>query len=161
MKPITYYVQNEQLDRLTERFGQELDLLDRSQKLQLRVLLSYYILGVDCMDGYSLNDAWMESIREIMCEDANIIECLEILQGIKVQQAEDLLVALQAQCTQGNARLKTPIETTTHQLIELGVSKELAKTAAYITHKIDNQRTRTDDEQALINQVHAILVRGK
>lgn len=162
MKPITYFAQNEQLDCLTERFGQELDLLDRSQKLQIRVMLSYYILGKDRMgDNYSINDAWMETLEEIMCEDECIIECLNILENITVRQAENLLVALQAQCVQGNAKLKTPVETTTRDLVELGVPVDLARTAAYITHKIDNIRLRTDEEQAVVNQVNAILVRGK
>lgn len=161
MKPITYYIQNEQLDRLTERFGQELDLLDRNQKLQLRVILSYYILGKDCMgDNYSIYDAWLETLESIMCEDERIIESLETLEGITVRDAESLLEALQAQCRTGNARLKTAVETTTADLIQHGVPTELAKTAAYITQKVDNSRSRTADEQALINQVHQILIKG-
>lgn len=161
MKPITYYAQNEQLDRLTESFGQELDQLDRSQKLQIRVTLSYYILGKDWMgDSYSINDAWMESLQPIMCKDEQIIECLEILEGITVRDAEALLEALQAQCRMGNARLKTAVETTTADLIQHGVPAELSNKVACITHKI-NSRSRTEDEQALINQVHAILVGRK
>lgn len=162
MKPLKYYASGEHLDKLCERFGQELDLLDRNQKLQLRVLLSYYILGQDSMgESYSINDAWMESLQPIMCDDVAIIECLEILKDISIRDAESLLIALQAQCTQGNARLKTPFETTTTQLINLSISPELASSASNIIHKVDNERIRTEDEQHLINQVHAMLVRGK
>lgn len=161
-KPLKYYVSGEHLDKLCERFGQELDLLERNQKLQLRVMLSYYILGKDCMgDSYSINDAWMESLQPIMCHDTEIIECLEIFKDISIRDTESLLVALQAQCTQGNARLKTASETITYQLINLGIPTELASSASKIIHQIDNERPRTEQEQTLINQVHAMLVRGK
>ncbi|MBD2770964.1 hypothetical protein [Iningainema tapete] len=161
-KPVGYYCSATQLDNLCERFGQELDLLDREQKLELRIVLTYFIWGQDQMgDSYTINDAWIDSLEQLSIEDNQINECLSILKGISVRDAESLLVALQAQCTQGNARLKTPIETTTHQLIELGVPATLALTASNIIHQIDNLRPRTADEQALINQVHGILVRGK
>lgn len=107
VKPITYYAQSEQLDRLTERFGQELDKLDRPQKLQLRVILCFYTLGRNWMgDGYSINDAWMEALQPLVCEDEQIVECLEILGGITMRDAESLLEALSAQLRQTLVRGK-------------------------------------------------------
>ena len=158
MKPIQYYTSGEHLDRLCEQFGHQLDKLDREQKLELRIVLTYLILGQEQLgDNYSINDAWIDSLQPLMIEDEQIIECLEILSGISVSDAESLLIALQAQCTQGNARLKTPIETLTDDLVVRGVSFELASNAAYIILKIDGNRERSKDEQSAIYSVHQIL----
>ncbi len=158
MKAITYYTSGEHLDRLCGQFGHQLDKLDREQKLELRIVLTYFIWGQEQLgENYSINDAWIDSLQHLLCEDEQIIECLEILQGISVKDAESLLIALQAQCTQGNARLKTPIETLTDDLVVRGVGCDLARNAAYIIHKVDGNRERSKDEQSAIDSVHQIL----
>lgn len=124
-KPIQYYTSGEHLDKLCEKFGSQLDLLDREQKLELRIVLSYFVWGQDQMsDDYTINDAWTDSLEQLLIEDKQIQQCLEILQGITVRDAESLLEAISAQLRTGNARLKTAVETTTHQLVDLGVPAE-------------------------------------
>ena len=158
MKPIQYYTSGQHLDRLCEQFGHQLDKLDREQKLELRIVLTYFIWGQEQLgDNYSINDAWLDSLQYLVCEDEQIIECLEILQGISVKDAESLLVALQAQCRHGNARLKTPVETMTEDLVSHGVNYELALDAANIILRIDGTRERSKDEQSAIDSVHQIL----
>ena len=158
MKPITYYASGQHLDKLCEQFGHELERLDREQKLELRIVLTYFIWGQEQLgSNYSINDAWIDSLQHLLSGDEQIIECLEILQGISVKDAESLLTALQAQCTQGNARLKTPVETMTDDLVSHGVSYELAKHAANIILRIDGTRKRSTDEQSAIDCVHKIL----
>ena len=159
MKPIQYYTSGQHLDKLCEQFGHELDKLDREQKLELRIVLTYLIWGQEQLgSNYSINDAWIDSLQHLISKDEQIIECLEILQGISVKDAESLLIALQAQCTQGNARLKTPIETLTDDLIVRGVGSDLARNAAYIILKIDGNRQRSKEEQSAIDCVHQILI---
>ena len=157
-KPITYYASTQQIDKLCEQFGHELELLDREQKLELRIILTCLIWGKEELgDDYSIGDAWEDSNQKLLIEDEEIIQCLEILEGISIADTESLLVALQAQCTQGNARLKSPIETLTEDLINRGVSFALAKNAAYIILKIDGNRERSQAEQMAIDSVHKIL----
>lgn len=158
MKPIQYYTSGQHLDRLCEQFGHELELLDREQKLELRIVLTFFIWGREQLgDNYSIKDAWIDSLENLAIKDSQIKECLEILQGISIPNAESLLVALQSQCTQGNARLKTPLETMTDELVGRGVNYELAKHAANIILKIDGTRERSADEQSAIDSVHKIL----
>ena len=158
MKPIQYYTSGQHLDSLCEQFGYELEQLDREQKLELRIVLTYLIWGQEQLgDNYSINDAWIDSLQPLMIEDEQIIECLEILQGISVKDAESLLIALQAQCTQGNARLKTPIETLTNDLVIRGCPVELAMHAANIILKIDGIRQRSVSEQGVIDSIHQML----
>ena len=158
MKPIQFYTSGQHVDKLCEQFGYQLEKLDREQKLELRIVLTYLIWGQEQLgNNYSINDAWIDSLQHLLCEDEQIIECLEILQGISVKDAESLLVALQAQCTQGNARLKTPIETLTDDLVVRGVGYDLAYNAAHIILKIDDTRERSADEQSAIDSVHKIL----
>lgn len=153
-KSLQYYATGEHLEKLCERFGSQLELLDRNQKLELRIILNFYIWGQDDSDGYSIFDAFNDSIQHLLVEDSELGECLEILQNIPVENAESLLEALQAQCRSGNARLKTPLETQTENLKSLGIPEELAQKAAHILVKIDPLRSRTTEEQELINQVH-------
>ncbi|MUH00379.1 hypothetical protein F7734_52165 [Scytonema sp. UIC 10036] len=159
MEPLQYYASGEQLDRLCQKFGGQLELLDRTQKLQLRTILTYFVLGREMMGGeYSINDALVDSLQHLFVEDPLIEECLEILQGITVQNAESLQIALVNQCTHGNARLKTATETMTDELMQHGISAELAKTAAYILVKVDNSSSgRSPAQQEIIDQVHSIL----
>ena len=158
MKPIQFYTSSQHLDRLCEQFGHELELLDREQKLELRIVLTFFIWGQEQLgDAYTIGDAWIDSLEQLAIEDSQIKECLEILEGISVKDAESLLVALQAQCQIGNARLKTPIETMTDDLVSRGVGYALAKNAAYIILKIDGNRERSLDEQMAIDSVHQIL----
>ena len=39
-KPVTYFTSSNQIDKLVEHFGSQLDLLDREQKLELRIVLT-------------------------------------------------------------------------------------------------------------------------
>ncbi|MUG97987.1 hypothetical protein F7734_39035 [Scytonema sp. UIC 10036] len=157
-KPLQYYASGEHLEKLCERFGQELELLDRNQKLELRIILSFYVWGQDDSDGYGIFDAYNDSIQHLLVEDSELEECLEILQGISVQDAESLQLALLEQCRIGNARLKTPLETQTEDLKTHGIPEDLAKQAAYILVKVDPVRQRTAEEQELITKVHQILM---
>lgn len=157
-KPVTYFTSSNQIDKLVERFGSQLDLLDREQKLELRIVLTYFVFGQEQMgESYSLNDAWFDSLQTLMIEDVELMECLSILQGITISDAESLLSALLAQCRHGNARLKTAIETTTETLTERGIPHDLALEVAVITHKIDPVRERTALEQATLNKAHQLL----
>jgi hypothetical protein len=161
MKPVTYYAQNDQIDKLTEQFGLQLEQFDRPQKLQLRAILTYFVLGRDQMgDEYSLNDALVDSLQHLFIEDLRIGEALAILEGITVQDAEALQIALVEQSRTGNARLKTSAETMTDDLMRHGVDRELATTAAYILTSVDSTRERTSDEQATIDRVHQLVTRG-
>ena len=161
MKPVTYYIQNDQIDKLTEQFGSQLEQFDRPQKLQIRAILTYFVLGRDMMgDEYSINDALVDSLQHLFIEDLRIGEALAILEGITVQDAEALQIALVEQCRTGNARLKTSAETMTDDLMRHGVDRELATTAAYILTSVDSSRERTADEQATIDRVHQLVTRG-
>ena len=158
MKAIQFYTSGQHLDKLCEQFGHELENLDREQKLELRIVLTYLIWGQEQLgSNYSINDAWIDSLQHLLSGDEQIIECLEILQGISVKDAESLLTALQVQCRHGNARLKTPIETLTDDLVVRGVGYNLARNAANIILRIDDIRERSKDEQSLIDCVHRIL----
>lgn len=144
-----------QLDKLTERFGSELELLDRSQKLQLRISLTTFIWGFEEQgEDYTLEDSWLDSINNIIERDRELDEVFAILRDIAVDDAESLLEALQAQCRYGNARVKTPTESMTDQLVKHGVLRELAKTAANILMTVDSTRERTPQEQQIIGQLH-------
>lgn len=158
MKPITYYASGQHLEKLCEQFGHQLEKLDREQKLELRIILTCLIWGKgELGDDYSIGDAWEDSNQKLLIEDEEIVQCLEILEGISITDAESLLIALQAQCTQGNARLKTPIETLTDDLVVRGCPVGLAMHAANIILKIDAIRERSEDEQGVIDCVHQIL----
>lgn len=160
MKPITYYIQDEQIDALVECFGSYLEQLDRSQKLQLRVLLANFLMGQDQMgQSYSICDAWQDSSLHLLVEDEAVVEVADILDGLTISQAEGLLSALQEQCTLGNARVKTPTEITTDTLVQHGVPQELATTAAVILTEVDGLRDRTPQEQEIINQLYRDFTR--
>ena len=111
-------------------------------------------------DEYSLNDALVDSLQHLFIEDLRIGEALAILEGITVQDAESLQIALVEQCRTGNARLKTSAETMTDDLMRHGVDRELATTAAYILTSVDSSRERTAGEQATIDRVHQLVTRG-
>jgi hypothetical protein len=117
-------------------------------------------------ESYSLNDAWFDSLQTLMIEDAELMECLSILQGITISDAESLQEALLAQCRHGNARLKNAVETTTEALVGRGIPHDLAREVAIITHKVDPMRDlrfaaalryRTLEEQATVAKVHKML----
>jgi hypothetical protein len=158
MKPLTYYAQSDQLDKLTQHFGSQLELLDREQKLQLRAILTYFVLGQDMMGNeYSINDALIDSNQFLFAQTPEIEKCIETLQGITVQEAESLQIALVEQCRTGNARLKNAVETMTDDFLQHGVPEELAKTAANILVVVDSTRCRTPQEQEIIAQLHQII----
>ena len=158
-QPITYYASGTQIDQLVNKFGSQLNLLNRSQKLELRIILTYLVWGFEQMgEEYTINDAWIDSLQHLMCESKEIEQCLEILQRISVNDAESLLEALQAQCRSGNARLRNAVESSVDDFIRLGVPALLAHRASVIIHESDHKRPRTDDEQALINQLQQMLL---
>lgn len=154
MKPVTYYIQDSQIDSLVERFGCYLEQLDRSKKIQVRVLLTNFLMGQDQMgEDYTICDAWQDSSLHLLVQDEVVVEVADILDGLTIAQAEGLLSALQEQCTVGNARLKTALETMRETLVQQGVPQELATTAAVILKEIDAVRSRTPEEQEIINQI--------
>lgn len=160
MKPVTYYIQTNQINALVERFGSHLEQLDRSQTIQVRVLLTSFLMGQDQMGAdYTICDAWQDSSLHLLVEDEVVVEVADLLDGLTISQAEGLLSILQEQCTSGNARLKTPVETTTNDLMKHGVPQELASTAAIIIREVDAVRDRTPEEQATINQIHQFITR--
>lgn len=156
---VTYYIQCDRINTLVEKLGAELDLLDRDQKLQLRITLTHFIWGRDHINEYSLQDAYEEALGEVCVGDSGMDLALDILRDITTEEAEALIEALQAQCRYGNARLKTPVETTTDTLVEHGVPMELAKTAAIIIREIDPVRDRTREEQAIIDEIFKLTTR--
>ncbi len=111
-------------------------------------------------DEYSINDALIDSSQFLFVDTQEVEKCVEILQGVTVQDAESLQIALVEQCRTGNARLKTSAETITEDLRRHGVDRELATTAAYILTTVDSTRERTSDEQATIDRVHQLVTRG-
>lgn len=165
MKHLQYYIPNEidQLDQLTEKFGGQLELLNRFQKLQLRAILTYFVLGREMMsDDYSIDSAVYDiQLWQLFIPDEELQDALETLNGITIQDAESLLEALQAQCRFGNARLQTSTETMMDELLKQGIPTELAEEAAHILTVVDAQGQRTEHQQWLISQVHKIVLGRK
>lgn len=158
MKPITYYIQDPTIDALVERFGSYLEQLDRSKKIQIRVLLTNFLMGQDQMGiDYTICDAWEDSSLHLLVSDEIVVQVADILEQLTIAQAEGLLAALAEQCTVGNARIKTPTETMTETLLSYGMPLELASTAAVIFKEIDGVRDRTSDEQEVINGMYEFL----
>lgn len=156
-QPIQYFV-GDRFEVLTNKFGTQLELLDRPQKLQLRAVLTNLVLGREHMgEDYDISDALID-FSELFVEDPQLEEIFRILQGVSVEDAENLQLALIEQCRHGNARLKTPIETQTQELKSHGVPEDLAKKVSYILVKVDNFRERTQEEQEAVSQVHKILM---
>lgn len=92
---------SQHLDKFCERFKPQLELLDREQKLALRVILSYFIWGKEEWSDYRVNDAWSDSLQGLFIEGRQFNECLSSLEGISVKEAESLLSDLQIQCNGG------------------------------------------------------------
>ncbi|MBW4597810.1 MAG: hypothetical protein KME46_34125 [Brasilonema angustatum HA4187-MV1] len=160
MHPITFFVQDATIDALVERFGCYLEQLDRSQKIQVRVLLTNFLMGQDLMsENYTIGDAWQDSSLHLLTSDDAVVEVADILEHLTIAQAEGLLSALQEQCTLGNARLKTAVESMTDSLVQHGVPHELATVAVEIFKEVDPVRDRTTEEQAIINQLHHFVVK--
>ncbi|MBW4597706.1 MAG: hypothetical protein KME46_33580 [Brasilonema angustatum HA4187-MV1] len=151
-------MQDATINALAERFGCYLDQLDRSQKIQIRVLLTNFLLGQDQMGSdYTIGDAWQDSSLHLLTSDDDVVEVADILVELTIPQAEALLSFLAEQCTVGNSRLKTPIEIATETFVGLGVPEQLATTAAIILKQVDGTRDRTPDEQSTINQIHQVM----
>ncbi|MUH01123.1 hypothetical protein F7734_56215 [Scytonema sp. UIC 10036] len=163
MKTLQYFTSGTHLDQLTERFGSQLELLDRPQKLQLRAILTYFVLGREMMsDEYSIGDAVSDfNLWQLFIPDQQLQDALETLEGVTVEDAESLLEALQAQCRHGNAKLRTSTDSMADELIRQGIPHELAEEAAYILTVVDAQGQRTQHQQWLISQVHKIILGRK
>lgn len=161
MHPVTYFIEDSTINLLTQRFGSYLEQLDRAQIIQVRVLLTNFLLGQEMMgEGYTVSDAWMDSSLHLLVADESVVEVADLLDGVTIVQVEVLLSALQERCTLGNARLKTPTETMTDTLLGYRVSLELATKAAVILKEVDGQRDRTSEEQEIINQVFQLTTKG-
>lgn len=163
MSTLQYYTSSDCLDQLTERFGGQLELLDRMQKLQLRTILTYFVLGRETMfDDYTIDSAVYDlNLWQLFLPDDQLQDALTILEGITVQDAESLLEALQAQCRFGNAKLQTATETMMDELLKQGIPTELAEEAAYILTVVDTKGQRTEHQQWLISQVHKLILGRK
>ncbi|MBP5976523.1 hypothetical protein HW132_28280 [Brasilonema sp. CT11] len=160
VKPVTFHIQSDSINKLADRFGCYLEQLDRAQKIQIRVLLTTFLLGKEMMsDEYSIGDAWEDACLHLITADDDVIEVADILVDLTIWEAEGLLQALQEQCTVGNARLKTPVEITTDQLTQHGVPSELALVSAVIIREVDAVRERTAEEQEVINQIFEIMTK--
>ncbi|NMG20706.1 hypothetical protein [Brasilonema bromeliae] len=160
MHPVTYFIEDSTINLLTQRFGCYLEQLDRSQIIQVRVLLTNFLMGQEMMgEHYTICDAWQDSSLHLLVQDEAVVEVADILDGLTIAQAEGLLSAFQEQCTVGNARLKTSVETTTDDLIKHGVPHELARAGAIILREVDGQRSRTPEEQEIINQVFQLTTK--
>lgn len=108
---MTGVIQNDQIDKLTEKFSPTLDGYDtqpgltRREKNSLRAVLSAWIsmrevdtdvplmIAWACVEG-----GWAEMINNgyAMCSE-DVKESLEILHGITVEQGNELLRALSEQ----------------------------------------------------------------
>lgn len=160
MKSLQHFTSGEHLDQLTDRFGGQLELLDRPQKLQLRAILTYLILGRELQsDEYSIQDAVSDfNLWQLFIPNEELQDVLETLNGVTVQVAESFLEALQGQCRHGNARLKTSTETMMDELLKQGIPVELAEEASHILTVVDANGQRTEHQQWLISQVHKIVL---
>lgn len=157
MHPVNYFIEDSTIIAPVERFDSYLERLDRSQIIQVRVLLTNFLMGQDQMgEDYTICDAWQDSSLHLLVEDEVVVEVADLLDGLTISQAEGLLAALGERCAVGNARLKTPIEITTDTLVHHGVPEELARTAAVIIREVDSVRDRTAEEQEIINQIFEI-----
>jgi hypothetical protein len=106
-KPVTYFTQTDQIDRLVERFGSQLDSLDHTEKLALRATLTYYLFHIEVAElgKYTLEHAADETLRGYSQEcQSNIREAIAILFGIAEDEVEGLIEALTAQLRWGNTR---------------------------------------------------------
>lgn len=158
MRPLTFFVQDDSINALVDRFGCYLGELDRSQKIQVRVLLTNFLLGQDQMGpDYTIGDAWQDSSLHLLTSDDRVVEVADILVNLTIATAEGLLAALGEQCTVGNARFKTPTETAIETLLDYGVPLELATQAAVILKEVDGVRDRLPQEQEIINQMYGIV----
>jgi hypothetical protein len=100
-KPVAYWVQTEQIDKLCDRFGQTLNELTPREKASLRTVLSFWVSmqsveQVPLDNSYvAVEDAWSNasiSVYALCSED--VIEAVNILDGVTKEQANDLIRAL-------------------------------------------------------------------
>lgn len=105
-KVTTYYVQNDQIDTLVERFGSQLEGIDIQDKLLLRVILSQYVYGIrygDC--SYTMPHAVLDcnaadsegNPNYPMVNEENVTEFLTILDGASALTIDGLLEAINSQ----------------------------------------------------------------
>lgn len=103
--PVTYWVQNDQVDKLCNRFGYNLEQLSKSEKKALRCVLSMWsIMAYRSPDlpldaGYIYSEsAWTAAniVDYGMCSE-DVIEALRILKGLDTDYADGLIVAITAQ----------------------------------------------------------------
>ncbi len=100
-KPVTYYVQNSEIDDLSRCFGSQLEELSREDKLGLRMLLATYLYLKEVEDEWTLDAVVTETPLH---EPSEALDgAIAILEDINVD-AEGLIEALTAQLRHGNAR---------------------------------------------------------
>lgn len=163
MKPVKFFTSSEPLDQLTEQFGGQLEFLDRLQKLQLRTVLTYFVLGREMMgDDYIIDSAVYDiQLWQLFTPDEQLQSAIERLRDVTVQDAESLLEALQAQCRYGNAKLKTSTDSMADELLEQGIPDDLAEEVAHILTVVDAKGQRTEHQQWLVSQAHKIIAGKK
>lgn len=150
---------------LSDRFGSDLEILDREQKLILTITLVTYMWQQE-YTGFtsSLEEVWkktLASFSEIIDEpwdgpDEEFEECLSILQGISVANAGLIARRLLDQCLTGNAS-KLRHEEFADALIAKGFPEELAKKAAEAMFIVPHNRATTEEEYNLVIQARDFL----
>jgi len=100
-KPLTYWAQGNQIDKLCDRFGSTLDELTPREKANLRTVLSLWVSmqttsQVPLKDSYiAVESAWAStSISEYAMCSEDVIEALSIINGITTSQANEIIRAI-------------------------------------------------------------------
>lgn len=150
---------------LSNRFGSDLEILDREQKLLLIATLVTYMWGQE-YSGFtsSLEKTWKEtlaSFSEIIDQpwdgpDEEFEECLSILQGVSVENAGLIARRLLDQCLVGNAN-KLRHEEFADALIAKGFPDDLAKKASEAMFITIHNRALTEEESELVIQARDFL----
>lgn len=100
-KPVAYWVQTEQIDKLCDRFGQTLEKLTPREKANLRTVLSFWVSLQTFSQAHisaafdAVEKAWeaTSNTPHGLCS-MDVIVSLEILEGITTSQANEVIRAL-------------------------------------------------------------------
>ncbi|MBW4597809.1 MAG: hypothetical protein KME46_34120 [Brasilonema angustatum HA4187-MV1] len=156
---------SQHFSNLSERFGSDLENLNREQKMLLIITLTTYMWKQEHVGfSSSLAEVWDEPLahsREILemswtWDKEEFEECLKILEGISIEDAGLIVRRLLEQCLVGNAK-KLEHEEFTDALIAKGFPEELAKKAAYADRIACLHRGLTPEERELIGKARDLL----
>jgi hypothetical protein len=101
-KTTTYYAQTSEIDHLVEKFGSQLEKLNREDKLSLQMLLGAYVYLQEFESEWTLDAVVTET--PLYEPSESLDEAIDILNEIDVDAAQGLIEALTSQLRHGNAR---------------------------------------------------------